>query len=210
LHFESAKSTSVVACDQNPIMTPDIALNLLWVVWVASWLAAAFWSDRAAGRPGFASELFYRIVTILGAILLFGTRRFDHAAVPLWRSGEAVGWTLFAVAALGFAFCWWARIHLGRLWSGFVTRKAGYRIIDTGPYGVVRHPIYTGIILAVFATAAFKGTGVALFGAAVMTGGFWIKARLEERFLRQELGTAAYDSYRRRVPMLVPFGPKAA
>jgi protein-S-isoprenylcysteine O-methyltransferase Ste14 len=91
-----------------------------------------------------------------------------------------------------------------------VTRKADHRIVDTGPYGIVRHPIYTGIILSVFATAAFKGTGVAFLGAAIMTVGFWIKARLEERFLRQELGAETYDSYRRRVPMLVPFGPTAA
>ena len=83
-------------------------------------------------------------------------------------------------------------------------------MIDTGPYAIVRHPIYTGIILAAFATAAIKGTVFALAGAAIMTLGFWIKARLEERFLRQELGAAGYDAYSRRVPMLVPFGRKAA
>ena len=191
-------------------MAPDVALNVLWVVWAVSWFAAALWSSRAAKRPGFGAELLYRIVTIIGAVLLFGTHHSDQEAIPLWRIGDSAAWVFVGVAALGFVFCWWARIHLGRLWSGFVTRKADHRIVDSGPYGIVRHPIYTGIILSVFATAAFKGTAVAFLGAVVMTLGFWIKARLEERFLSQELGADAYDSYRRRVPMLVPFGPKAA
>lgn len=53
-----------------------------------------------------------------------------------------------AVMIAGFAFCWWARIHLGRLWSMRVTKKEGHHVVDTGPYGVVRHPIYTGILVA--------------------------------------------------------------
>jgi protein-S-isoprenylcysteine O-methyltransferase Ste14 len=191
-------------------MTPEIALDVIWAVWAVSWFAAAFWSDRSAKRPGFGAELLYRVVTIAGAVLLFGVHHSDRAALPLWRVSRAEGWALCGTATLGFLFCWWARIHLGRLWSGWVTKKADHRIVDTGPYGIVRHPIYTGIILSAFATAALKGTAVGFAGAAIMTLGFWIKARLEERFLRQELGAEAYDSYRRRVPMLVPFGPKAA
>jgi protein-S-isoprenylcysteine O-methyltransferase Ste14 len=74
----------------------------------------------------------------------------------------------------------------------------------------VRHPIYTGIITAALATAVVKGTPFAIAGALLMTFGFWIKATLEERFLREHLGPGAYDSYRRRVPMLVPFGPRSA
>jgi len=82
-------------------------------------------------------------------------------------------------------------------------------VVDRGPYGIVRHPIYTGILLSVFATAAVKGTVLGLAGAAIITLGIWMKARLEERWLREQLGADAYDSYRRRVPMLLPFGPKA-
>lgn len=191
-------------------MTPDNAVGLLWIVWFATWMIAAFWSDRAAKRPGAASELLYRVVTFFCAFLLFSPNRGFHGQFGLWTPSEAVGWALVGLAAAGFLFCWWARLHLGRLWSGWVTRKADHHIVDTGPYAIVRHPIYTGIILSAFATAVLKGSVVAVCGAAVMTIGFWIKARLEERFLRQELGADAYDSYRRRVPMLMPLGPKAA
>ena len=83
-------------------------------------------------------------------------------------------------------------------------------MVDTGPYAIVRHPIYTGLITSVFATAALKGILIGILGALLMIVGFWIKARLEERFLREQLGPDIYDAYRRRVPMLVPFGPKSA
>jgi protein-S-isoprenylcysteine O-methyltransferase Ste14 len=105
----------------------------------------------------------------------------------------------------GFAFAWWARIYLGTLWSGQVTLKPDHHIVDTGPYALVRHPIYTGILTAVLATMAAKGTLPGVAGAAIILVGVWMKARIEERWLRQELGAEAYDGYARRVPMLVPF-----
>ncbi|HEY3777057.1 MAG TPA: isoprenylcysteine carboxylmethyltransferase family protein [Rhizomicrobium sp.] len=192
-------------------MTPQIALNYLWIVWAISWLAMAFWSERTAKRPNFGAELPYRIVTLVGALLLFGfVRRSYREPLGLWSLAPGWNWVLFALCALGFLFTWWARIHLGRLWSGWITRKEGHRIVDSGPYGIVRHPIYTGLIASALATAVTKGTSVALAGAAIMTLGFWIKARLEERFLSEQLGADAYAAYRRRVPMLLPFGPKAA
>ncbi|HEX3430204.1 MAG TPA: isoprenylcysteine carboxylmethyltransferase family protein [Rhizomicrobium sp.] len=192
-------------------MTPQLAINYLWCLWILTWIAAAFWSDRSAKRPAFGAEILYRVVTLAGAVLVFAIpiRSYDSPMI-LWSLSREANWVLFGLAAAGFLFTWWARLMLGRLWSGWVSKKEGHRIVDKGPYGIVRHPIYTGIILAVFATAAIKGTAFALLGAAVMTLGFWIKARLEERFLREELGAESYDAYRRRVPMLVPFGPKAA
>src|SRR5262249_43552890 len=120
-------------------------------------------------------------------------------------TGNTLGWMLVAIALAGFLFTWWARIVLGKLWSGDVTRKEAHRIVDRGPYALVRHPIYTGIILASFATAAMRGTVSSFAGAARMTVSWYIKARLEESFLREQLGSEDYDAYARRVPMLVPF-----
>jgi protein-S-isoprenylcysteine O-methyltransferase Ste14 len=192
-------------------MTPQLAINYLWFFWFLTWIIAAFWSDRSAKRPGLRAEFLYRFVTLAGALLLFviPNRSYDGPMV-LWSFDRETNWVLFGFAAAGFAFCWWARITLGRLWSGWVSKKHAHRIVDKGPYAIVRHPIYTGIILSVFATAAIKATAFAVLGALIMTLGFWIKARLEERFLRAELGVEDYDAYSRRVPMLVPFGPKAA
>jgi protein-S-isoprenylcysteine O-methyltransferase Ste14 len=106
------------------------------------------------------------------------------------------------------AFAWWARLHLGRLWSSSVTKKTGHRVIDSGPYGLVRHPIYAGFLLSIAATSAELGAIYSSAGVLFFVAGFWIKARLEERFLSAELGEGDYDAYRRRVPMLLPLGPR--
>ena len=192
-------------------MTPELATIIAWVAFFVSWFIAAFWADPAARRPGLGAESLYRVVTFVGAVLLFGIYGHSYRGPGrLWFFPDDVEWVLFGVAVLGFLFAWWARVYLGRLWSSSVTRKADHHVVDSGPYAIVRHPIYTGILLAAIATAAQKGTLWAVTGVLIWTLGFWIKARLEERFLREQLGAEAYDSYRRRVPMLVPFGPKAA
>ncbi len=203
-------------------MSAEAAIYLASAAWAVSWLAAALWASRAAARPGFGAEALYRVVTFVGAYMIYGfasersrtqwrvesLSQAGSLARPLWTTPEAVGWALFLVVVCGFAFCWWARLHLGRLWSGSVTRKADHRIVDSGPYRLVRHPIYTGLLLSTLATALAKGTPVAMAGYAVLWLGIWVKARLEERFLRRELGPEAYDAYSRRTPMLVPGWPK--
>ena len=176
------------------------AMMLLWLVWLVSWWAAAYWSDRAVKSPGLKRQLPYNLLTIVGCLLLFA---FDSTDTVM-RLPHPWRWATLGLAAVGFGFSWWARITLGRFWARNVSRKEDHRVIDTGPYALVRHPIYTGIILATIATALLKATLIAWAGVAVMTLGWYVKARLEERFLHSELGEA-YDAYKARVPMLVPF-----
>jgi protein-S-isoprenylcysteine O-methyltransferase Ste14 len=125
----------------------------------------------------------------------------------LWHVGYDGAYTLAGLTLVGILFAWWARIHLGRLWSGTITRKENHHVVDSGPYALVRHPIYTGLIAAIAATAAAQATVTGLLGAALIAFGLWLKARVEEDFLTVELGADAYGAYRRRVPMLVPFLP---
>lgn len=181
-------------------MRPLTAINFVWLAWAVTWWAAAFWSRPAARTAG--DQTIYRVILLIGVILLFLVPQ--DQSLPLWHIPLAVQWLCVTLAAAGFAFCWWARLHLGVYWSANVGRKAEHKVIDTGPYGLVRHPIYTGIILAGFATAALKGSAAAFAGASVMTLSWYVKARLEERFLRQEMG-AAYDAYASRTRMLIPF-----
>jgi protein-S-isoprenylcysteine O-methyltransferase Ste14 len=189
-------------------MAPLIAIAALWFLWVLSWVVAAFWADPTAKRPAAREQALYRLATVGGAAALFVGDRFDGG--PLWRFGSAGAWTLVALAAVGLAVTWWARLYLGRLWSSSVTRKADHHVVDTGPYAIVRHPIYTGIIVALYATAALKASPLGIAGVFLMTYGFWVKAKLEERFLSEQLGAEAYGAYRRKVPMLVPCGPRPA
>jgi protein-S-isoprenylcysteine O-methyltransferase Ste14 len=174
--------------------------GVAWGAWVISWLIAAVWSQRTAARAGFA-EGPSRVVQISGVVLLFA----PHVTFgPEWMPSETLGWIMLALVVAGFAFCWWARLHLGSLWSGSVQRKEGHRIVDTGPYALVRHPIYTGLLLSALATAIVRGHLSGLIGFALFVIGIIMKARLEERFLSADLG-AEYAAYKARVPMLVPF-----
>ena len=176
-------------------------------MWLVSWTVARLWSNRTEKRDSIAAELFFRVLFYVGLILLFAfplSYRF-YAQTQLWHFGDAMNWILVALTAAGLLFTWWARIHLGRLWSDLVVKKAGHHVVDTGPYRLVRHPIYSGLILAAFATAIGKGTSFALLGVAIITLAFYIKARREERFLRAALGENAYDAYARKTAMLLPF-----
>lgn len=195
---------------ETTIMHPGFVIVLLWAGFGVSWVVAAAWSDRPEKRAGVATELRYRIIQIAGAALFFVPAHGYRGPLRLWQVDRLKAWICAGLLVLGFAFAWWARVHLGRLWSGSITKKAEHVVIDTGPYGIVRHPIYTGILLAVFATMAAKGTVWGVAGAVTITLGLWLKARLEECWLSQELGEEAYAAYRRRVPMLLPFGPKSS
>jgi len=187
-------------------MTPEHTIYGLWAAWLLSWTVAMLWSNRTEKRDAIPVELFFRVLFYAGLILLFAfpTSYRYFAQTQLWRFGHAMNWMLVALTAGGLSFTWWARIHLGPLWSDWVVKKADHRVIDTGPYRLARHPIYSGLILAALATATQKGTSFALLGVAIITLAFYAKARREERFLRKELGDDAYDAYARKTPMLIP------
>ena len=189
------------------VIRPSATLDLIWIGWLISWVAASFWSSPMQKRVATLETWTYRAVMIAGGILLFARATHMLVVKPLWQMGLPAGYVFVAALVLGLALCWWARIHLGRLWSVAITRKEAHRVVDTGPYALVRHPIYTGLIVGLLATAAADGTAPALTGAAMMIVGLWLKARTEERFLTAELGAEAYSAYRRRVPMLIPFLP---
>jgi protein-S-isoprenylcysteine O-methyltransferase Ste14 len=184
---------------------PTELFAIIWIVWVGSWTAAALWSGRTEKRVATWRVLVYRTAILVGAILLTQLPAEIIGEDFLWDVGDAGGYVLAGLTLTGVLFSWWARIHLGPLWSSAITRKEGHRVIDTGPYAWVRHPIYTGLIAAIFATAAAEATASALAGAALIGFGLWLKARTEESFLAAELDADAYGAYRRRVPMLVPF-----
>ena len=184
---------------------PTKLLALIWLAWVVSWVVAAFWSGRTKTHVPTWDSWIYRLPILLGAIFLMPLTARILGAGPLYDLGNWGTYLLALVTVFGISFTWWARIHLGRFWSNAITHKEDHRIIDTGPYGMVRHPIYTGLIIAILATGIAVGTWTALLGALFICFGEWQKARMEEGFLSVELGQEAYRSYSRRVPMIVPF-----
>src|ERR1700733_10838632 len=193
--------------------------GIVWALWAWSWLLAALWSDRPDTRALVRQEVIYRGLALVGGVLLFeglsgATRSSLLGLILPWRNvvlvpvSRPVAVGLLGCVVAGQAFAWWARWHIGRLWASGVSRKADHHLVDTGPYGLVRHPIYAGIGFALLATAASEMTVTALLGASIIILSFYVKASLEEHFLRDQLGAEVYQAYARRVPMLIPFiGP---
>jgi protein-S-isoprenylcysteine O-methyltransferase Ste14 len=187
------------------MISPAFLFLAIWLGWLISWTAAAFWSAPIEKRLVTWDVVVYRILIVAGVVLslhqtgrLFGAKR-------IWHVGYGGAYLLAGATLLGILFAWWARIHLGRLWSSGVTRKENHHVVDTGPYNLVRHPIYTGLLASALATTVAQATATAIVGWMLIVVGLWMKARAEERFLAAELGQEAYTSYRDRVPMLVPF-----
>jgi len=195
-------------------MSVDFAANILWAVWYFTWIAAVVFSAKTKIQMQPGGWPLHRMAASVGMAWLFfparwggpasGLEFLGPATQKLWQEPAWAAWSLLGLVVTAFGFCWWARLHLGRLWSGFVTLKEGHRVVESGPYGLVRHPIYSGVIAAALATAAIRASPLTLLGALLITVGFSMTARVEERFLRNQLGADAYDGYSRRVGMLIP------
>ena len=104
----------------------------------------------------------------------------------------------------GMLFSVWARLTLGRNWSGTVTIKQDHELIQRGPYRIVRHPIYTGMLLAMLGTAFIYGIARCFLGVPIVGLGFWLKVQIEEQFMVRQFGEQ-YVRYRQEVRALIPY-----
>jgi protein-S-isoprenylcysteine O-methyltransferase Ste14 len=108
------------------------------------------------------------------------------------------------IQILGMAVSVWARVHLGRYWSGSVTIKVSHELIESGPYHWVRHPIYTGLVLQMLGCSLTVGTLLALLTAPILYVGYRIKGSQEETLLRGQFGER-YARYAEKIPALLPW-----
>ncbi len=185
-------------------MMPGAFIAAVWIVWLVTWILAAGWSARTASHHDLGAESPSRVLTLAAVVMILASYWPLPDAV-LWIASPEIGWAMAGLVVLGLGFTWAARLHLGPLWSSTSAPTEDHRIVDTGPYGIVRHPVYAGLLLAAVATALEGGRLEAIAGALVLVAAISLRAKLEERFLRRDLGDEAYASYRRRVPMLIPF-----
>jgi protein-S-isoprenylcysteine O-methyltransferase Ste14 len=180
-------------------------IGVLWLAWGLYWLASALNTKATVRRESLVSRLMYVLPLMIGGVLI-GWRGapWGWLNMRLWPRSLATYWIGVAVLALGLLFSVWARVHLGRNWSGEVTVKEGHELINTGPYGYVRHPIYTGLIAAVLGTAIASGTVRAAIGVLIIATSFLFKLRREEAFMRETF-PGQYERYSAQVPALIPF-----
>jgi len=180
-----------------------LAIQCLWIAWLVYWLISAFATKRTIERRGF---LGYRLVA---AVIVAGwlvAERLSHVSsnARLWQTSLALGVATDLVVLAGLAFTVWARITLGRNWSAEVTFKQDHELIESGPYALARHPIYTGLIVMALGTAINYGRAIGFALLAALCGGLWWKARQEERIMSRHF-PEAYAEYKMRVRAIVPF-----
>jgi len=182
---------------------PVAVLLGVWNVWLLSWIIAARWSSVVAVRQSPRDRFVQSFFVIAGVVLIFFTV-FGPLSHPLLPASVLLAWAGVALAIAGLAFTWWARLHLGREWSATVTLKQDHRLVRSGPYAITRHPIYTGILLALFASVVvYHVSPQGLLGLALVACGFVLKLKQEERFMTERFGDE-YRDYKTRVRALVP------
>jgi protein-S-isoprenylcysteine O-methyltransferase Ste14 len=169
---------------------------VVWIVFVLYWRIKAR-DTKANQRLEPAASGIFRVFIFLIAIALLSIPRIPlpWLYVQLWPQGYLPFWLGATITVAGLLFAVWARVHLGRNWSSSVTIKQGHELITTGPYAVVRHPIYTGI-----AISQVRG----LIVVALVFFAFWLKFRMEEKWMRSQFGET-YATYARKTAALVPY-----
>lgn len=176
----------------------ELAFAVAWAAFWLYWLLAAF--SMKKGRVPWSRGLGIRVGVVVVVILLARAGAFRHHGLNTepWRAGLGV-----ALLALGLGFAVWARVHIGRNWGTPMTQKDEPELVTSGPYHRVRHPIYSGILVAGVGTAvALSWTW--LIAVALAAVYFIYSATVEEHYMAERFPDA-YPAYKRSTKMLVPF-----
>jgi len=184
-------------------MSGMIICDYLWMSFWVVWLLWAMTIKKAERRESHATHLAHSLLAAAGFLLMFwdvpvGWLHLRLLPRALWLDAFGIGVTL-----AGFAFAIWARIHLGRNWSSSVTSRVQHELIRSGPYRWVRHPIYSGLLLALFGTALVRGELRAVFSLALVYAAWTIKSRLEEQMMTSTFGPE-YAAYAGATGALLP------
>lgn len=177
----------------------------LWLAWFAYWWFASRRTKPTERGESIGSLLLHMLPLMFAFWLLWSERGsgtvLGNRLYP-WAPWEV--WLGAGVTALGLFFSVWARVHLGRNWSGNVTIKQGHELIESGPYAIVRHPIYSGMLVAFIGSGIARGEWRAALAVAVAWAALWLKLGVEERWMAERFGEK-YTAYCRRVPALMPY-----
>ena len=180
-------------------------ITVCWGLFFVVWVVAALFTKRTAYRDNAGRRLLYILPAVAGWFFLFRGKRlsrpFNFQIVPETDAMLVLA-AFFCLG--GVLLCIWARAVLGRNWSGTVTLKENHELIVRGPYRLVRHPIYTGLLMMLAGTALQQGRLASLFAVVVVFVALWIKLRQEEELMVKQF-PAEYPSYCARVKRIIPF-----
>ena len=180
-------------------------VNACWLIFVMFWLIAAFGNKKTVYSENLGQRFLVQIIALIGVLIIMNSPRepqpLSMFIIPQTAATAAIA-TMICIAGLAFAI--WARVAIGRNWSARVTVKENHELIQRGPYALVRHPIYTGLLSMALGSALLVGRAGAAAGWIVFLVSFWIKSRDEEALMMQQFPNE-YAAYRQRTKRVVPF-----
>lgn len=177
-------------------------IGACWIAWLVLWVVMAFFQKRTVQRPERGWSFGSGIVLVV-VFLLF--RLGSHAPTrPAYGVSELLAGACAAVVVAGLGFTAWARFTLGGNWSGAIVLKEDHELVKTGPYALVRHPIYTGLLTMLLATFVLYARPIGFAAFALAFAALWGKLRREERLMTSHF-PEEYPEYRRRTKFLIPF-----
>jgi protein-S-isoprenylcysteine O-methyltransferase Ste14 len=184
-----------------PMITPSHLVYLLWLIFILYWIISAIGVKKNIRTGEWRRDAGIRILLIIIIVVLLQiSSSWKIFAYQSDLGVQAVGLVL---CVAGIAFAIWARIHLGKNWSGTPSMKEGHELITSGPYRFVRHPIYTGMLVALVGSALASGV-IWLAILVVFLFNFLYRLPIEERYMMQ-LFPKEYPEYKKRTKKLIPF-----
>ena len=178
---------------------------VIWLIWISYWWLSGRNVKAVARRESPLSRAGHAVPLIIAALLLaLPTLPGGFLCGRVFQGTEITYWSGVVVLVAGLVFSIWARVHIGRNWSGIVTLKQDHELIQSGPYRLVRHPIYTGLLLGFIGTAIARDEWRGWLAVLMVLAALWRKLRLEERWLTEQFGDA-YRQYRSEVAALIPY-----
>jgi protein-S-isoprenylcysteine O-methyltransferase Ste14 len=180
-------------------------LATIWTVFWVLWVLPAVFGKRTVRRQPNGSRILQLVLLLVAYVLIvngaLGWNLLNQRLVPEGTPSTAIGYGLLFA---GMMFAGWARLSLGGNWSSDVTLKQDHTLVRSGPYRIVRHPIYTGLLVALLGTAITLGELRCFLGVLLAAIAWKIKSISEETLMVQEFGDQ-YARYREQVKSLVPY-----
>ena len=176
----------------------------MWLAFVVVWLVGAARAKPTEWRENIRSRLSYSVLTVVAVLLVFShIWEYSWLQYPLSSPSQLLSVAGLALTAAGLGIAVWARLYIGSNWSGSVTLKVGHQLMKSGPYRFVRHPIYSGLLLAIAGTALTNLRLRSVIGLVCLWVSFQIKSRIEERLMQQTFGPE-YTAYKQETGALLP------
>jgi protein-S-isoprenylcysteine O-methyltransferase Ste14 len=182
----------------------DAVIGYSWDAVGVVWLIGYAFTKRTMRAQPVGARLFHLALLVLGGCMMAGPWfRYGWLRLRFIPQLESLPLAGMVLTVAGCAFAIWARVTLGANWSARATVKADHELITSGPYSLARHPIYTGLLMAIMGSALAGGEWHCVLGVAIIVFAFLVKMSQEERLMMQTF-PEAYPEYRQRVKALIP------